>query len=509
MEKITKKEEHVSNLLRGADKNPHKDFIRQLRKEGVKKIELSGLIDGKFYHTVFRDNGLCCEPLVLFEDRTFIGVECSDDDQYHFIEYKGEKYVFKSGKLSGHKMLINTVSNQGIAMFLDGESPQKEELFNDIQCTLSTYYDFLDLDELKLCTCYIIHSYLLNIIGRTIYLLLDGRKGTGKTTLQFLMSKLLYHGSFCSKVTMAALCRKTHQFQSSVGIDEFDKYSEADRLNLLGILNSGFTKGGVYVLMSDRDRNRVDYYYTFSTKNFSTNKNNLDVTLRNRCLTINTIGGKKKTSDLYGVDDGRDTWFQMLTNRIFCYCLLNGRAIMADINNVSEEFSRDAARSRRADIVSIIAGIELHFTGRKELRDYIVKKDEVSDSVVSQKDTERIFYVLEYLLSLFFSDLSVTSIKIENKNLLDCLNSKLLEDIPGSIPATSTSVGKLIINNNLINGTDSSDYDRVPGKGGARYLIKRERLFDVIERCGDSRLKRKVLDLKEKSSQLHVQENLL
>lgn len=508
MEKLSKKGNRVHDLLSEADNNLNKDFIRQLRKTSTRKLELSGMVDGEFYHTVFRDGGMYCEPFVLFEDRTFKEVKFDPDIVCHYVEIDGERCNFMNGKLPSQKMLINAVDNNGIAMFLDGESPEKEELFNDIQATLSMYYNFLDSNELKLCTCYIIHSYLLNIVGRTIYLLLDGRKGTGKTTLQSLMSKLLYHGSFCSKVTMAALCRKTHQFQSSVGIDEFDKYSDSEQLNLLGILNSGFTKGGVYELVSDKDKSKVDYYQTFSTKNFSINKDTLDATLKNRCLTIHTIGAKKKTKDLYGVDDNRDAWFQMLTNRIFCYCLLNGRAILDDINRINDVLS-DGARTRRADIISIIAGIESHFTGKNELQEYIIKIDEVRESVVKPRDTERLFYVLEYLLDLFVKDSNVPSVKVENRDLVGRINMKLVVENPGGYSATASSVGKLIINNNIISGTDSDEYDRIGGNGRARYVIKRERLFDVVERCGDQYLKRIVSDIREKTSQPSVQKNLL
>lgn len=483
-----------------------KDLKSVLEKEGgVEHIRLSGLMNGKFYHTVFIPTGAMYEPCIIFEDGAHIEVITEYRDKkekknplYNYIKNGDSYYIFDTGgPLWFNSRVINGPSKRGILKAINQEKISKAELYNQAKNVLSEYYDFYDEREVDIVFSHIIHTYILELIGKTFYLLLDGDPGTGKSSLQKLMAKLQYHGSFSGKSTVASMARKIHFLSASINFDELDKLPKDQLYTAIGILNTGAYKDATYEITNmdaSSPEGQIKIFNTFSAKTFSTNDSRQLDSFLSRCVIINTVENRRPVSSIDGLKETERASIQEVQDLIFSFCLQNGRDISEFIKKVGKEISDEGRYGRSADIFSIIGGILSYFDlPYKETLEYLTKQEELDSS---EYHDDRYYITLKIMLEKIHELTSDNHLIIGNYELVDYINKELQLDHRSPYYCTSKSVGRMLRKKRILRGKDNIErYTSGENKGRTRYRIMLVEILEAIERSNFEDLKEDIRSL--------------
>lgn len=140
-----------------------------------------------------------------------------------------------------------------------------QELFNEIEQTLSTLFEFHNPQDSKICALYILFSYILPYFNSSFYLGIDATKGSGKTTLLEIICLLTRHG-FLADVSPASIPRLKEKYDLSIFIDELDQLSAFE--DLQGLLRKGQRRGNKYVRLN-KNSLEEEIYEAFGIYGFS------------------------------------------------------------------------------------------------------------------------------------------------------------------------------------------------------------------------------------------------
>jgi len=91
-ENYNEKKQKIDNIAKKISNNSTQELLNELSASNIQKINLNGIIDDKYYYTVFREKGLKRIPIMLFDDRTFINIEQDTKEKYHYIDYNNKSY---------------------------------------------------------------------------------------------------------------------------------------------------------------------------------------------------------------------------------------------------------------------------------------------------------------------------------------------------------------------------------------------------------------------------------
>ena len=465
-----------------------------LANSSIYKLRLTGLWQDMFYHVIFVPEGTKYTPFALFENGQSIplisdskkGYTYFDDlENKHCIIDTGEPLWFADG-------VVNTVSKSGIIAVIKKEKIDASALYKSVTQVLEDYYDFYNKHELQVVFAHAVHTYILGLLGKTFYLLLEGDRNTGKSSLQSVMAQLQYNGSFSGKVTMASLIRKIHFFGASVNIDELDKLHKDELKIATGILNSGMYASGTYEIVNldgKKSQNQLKIYKTFSSKTFSANRAYFDDSLLSRCLVINTVRNQRQVKSIYEASEKEFGHFQHLRNQLFAYCLMNGKAIQNDIKALQEELSAKGKYGRRSDIFSIVAGILKHFGAEHQpVLDYLNERENLDE----ENSFDNRFYLA---LSFLAEKINATqaTISFSNEDLRKYLIDELDIDDYSQYKPTARSIGSLLKKHRIVESHhERSRITHGIDKGKYEYHIGVVKILELIERSEFDDLKEKI-----------------
>jgi hypothetical protein len=222
------------------------------------------IIEGKAYvatwanvrqlvHETTDENGVVTKhapPLVKEEKRHLIirndGVLFNDDK--HSLNELGFKV-----ELGEVPPMEKVWSSKGLNRYLQGERPNAKSVFERIRDVPNTFIDFDksfgSQDEIcELVACFIMASWFseaFNVIG---FLMATGEKGSGKTQLLILVSKMSYLGEFVTDGSFASL-RDMADYGATLCLDEAENLgsSKLDQ-NKKSLLLAGNRKGSKVML---------------------------------------------------------------------------------------------------------------------------------------------------------------------------------------------------------------------------------------------------------------------
>jgi hypothetical protein len=125
--------------------------------------------------------------------------------------------------------------------------PEGASLLNDLSNFIRRYVA-LSPAQADICALWTTHTHAMDAADLTPYLnITSPMPRSGKTTLQQLLSLLVYKPWYAARVTAAVLVRKTDREHATLLLDESDaafngnrEYAEA----LRGLLNSGYERNG-------------------------------------------------------------------------------------------------------------------------------------------------------------------------------------------------------------------------------------------------------------------------
>lgn len=169
------------------------------------------------------------------------------------------------------------------------------EVFEPICNLLEENVDFHNATDSLVIAIWIMSTYLLPIFDTFPYIFLSGTRGSGKTKVLDVVSRLAFNAELTSNATPSSIFRIIEANQSTILIDEAEMLrSRDDSQELRLILNAGYKRNNP-VSRTHKETHEVQWFNVYSPKMIAA-INPLDQTLRSRCLQMTMVrtGNKKK-----------------------------------------------------------------------------------------------------------------------------------------------------------------------------------------------------------------------
>jgi hypothetical protein len=159
------------------------------------------------------------------------------------------------------------------------------DLVEKIDRYVDKYVDIADTFR-RLVAYYVLLAWVYDNFETVPYLRVLGDFGSGKSRFQKVVGSICYKPMFCSgATTVSPIFRIIDMYKGTLVLDEGDfRFSDAT-VELVKILNTGYSKG-MPVLRTEGDKVRMPVgYCTFGPKIIGTRKRWQDQALESRCIT--------------------------------------------------------------------------------------------------------------------------------------------------------------------------------------------------------------------------------
>ncbi|HBX66819.1 MAG TPA: hypothetical protein DEG32_11955 [Balneolaceae bacterium] len=193
------------------------------------------------------------------------------------------------GMTPNHVQVIESpLSNTYLEKIRNNDYLSPPVLYTQIRSFLKQFIYFRKDAYYDILTTWIICSYFYRIFNAYPYIHLAGEKGTGKTTVLDIVSKLAFNGFFLTKATPSTLIEQAHVHGSTLCVDEFEDYSSSRKSHdeLSKFLNGGYNYRGS---VTKRAGTKSTTYSTYCPKIFGGTGNIELETLKSRTIPLQTF----------------------------------------------------------------------------------------------------------------------------------------------------------------------------------------------------------------------------
>jgi len=308
------------------------------------------------------------------------------------------------------------LSSKAVLLPSEAKDYGTEEIL--IEAIRQHIHKYLDIDPVyeKLCTYFVLFTYLYDRFHITPYLRFTGESGCGKSTALKTIGEICYKPIFCAgAITSAPIFRFIDLFQGTLVLDEFNLNSSSMNEEIIQILNAGYM-AGVNVLRCEVGKNKIvpRAFNCYGPKLIATRESFQDDALESRCLTI-VLRERKRDINLVPSPEefSRDT--QNLRDKLLLFRLHNFNKVELK-NDLAEEAIEDRLNQIIIPVLSIIKneydrGIIVEFMRETNRR---IRED---------RSTAIDYEVLKFLNELRNGEdkvkLSAIAVKINEKALSD------------------------------------------------------------------------------------------
>ena len=210
-------------------------------------------------------------------------------------------------------------SLKNFASYVNGKTVKANELFINIKNLFKRFVVVTD-EFLDVIVSYIIMTYIYILFQVIPYIWLNGEKGTGKSTIMKIMSKLCFNPLFCSNVNPANIFRQIDNDGSTIILDEFEKMYGDDKQEIIKILNQGFNIDGV-VPRCIGQNNQIKKFRSFSPKIMG-GISNIDDVLFERVIKYTTQRVKNISIPKFREDEETKQILQRLVDDLYVFGFL-------------------------------------------------------------------------------------------------------------------------------------------------------------------------------------------
>lgn len=196
-----------------------------------------------------------------------------------------------------------------------------DTLFDCVRDYIHTFLELPD-DYLLIATSYVFLSWMYDNFNTLPYLRAKGEFGTGKSRFLSVIGSVCYRACFTSGATSASPIFRLLEAYGGLTIllDEADLSQSGAEVEMIKILNSGYSQG-MSVLKTEGDKTRsVFSYKTYGPKLLATRKDFQDLALESRCLT-NYMKPMTRTDIPTDLPDSFHTQTEMLRNQLLYFRL--------------------------------------------------------------------------------------------------------------------------------------------------------------------------------------------
>ncbi len=165
--------------------------------------------------------------------------------------------------------------------------------FNEIKQILKTHVEFQEDCIYGLLATWIIATYFNQIFDAFPFILIFGKKGSGKSRILEILERLSFNAIRTKGITVAALSDTTDGIRGAFIIDQAESLSNPDNAEMVGILADSYSRGGGkrrVVDISNKGRKILEFE-TYSPKVFATYKS-IHYDLKDRCIEIIMLKGE-------------------------------------------------------------------------------------------------------------------------------------------------------------------------------------------------------------------------
>lgn len=288
-------------------------------------------------------------------------------------------------------------------------------ILQEVKDILGQYIYIPNKEDYDVVACWILHTYLFNLQGSTVYLHITGIPDSGKSTLQKILTKLTWNGVYVCSMSEAALFREVDVCQNTINIDEMDKWGKESLLTMQGILNNGYSKGGE-VKRVNKETMKVESFRVFCPKTIATNNPSFLKSFMSRCIDIDTMRSKQHLKNIDCINDEDRKKIERVRDDICLFMLHKGK----DIYEIFLKHINDPKliSNRTSQITLVLKCFTEFFNLDIDLEGYMARNKEALDNSLDI-DKE----ILEYLLNNSREGAIVVTADQLSKNV----TSKLIE----------------------------------------------------------------------------------
>ncbi len=480
------------------DTEPELEIEDYLQETNSQEVRLSGYIDQNTYFHVLlaRRNGKI-EPLVITSEGDFHKVRNKKEElkkqnkqvenlkqfDYQYFTYQGEEYRFKHKVADIPDLSIFQPDNSALEYLNDKQV--SKEIYEEVKSKIEKYWDHYDEEWFDVLTAWIIHTYLTNGLGYTVYLMPKGKENTGKTTLQKVLARLSYNGFFSGKTTSAVTSRVAHYTQATLHLDEFDKNADKE---IQGVFNTGQRKGGKYSFTNmnkHRVEDQITSLYSFCPKTLSVNNlYEFDDHFLSRNIVLEATRTERNLENIDTVSKVEQQEIQQLRNHLLAYTLFEHDKVLESIESYSESLEESG---RQADKISVICGLIRHFKDEEtanEVKEFLESQEQMQESQIGQK----LKILLEEIIDRFNEE--TTEVEVNPGNLATLVNRALDRDEEYKV--TARGIGNTLREHDI--PREDWQSSRSGSNGETIYTIPKAYLADSLKRYGFDELKNQLLE---------------
>lgn len=302
-------------------KNSYEIMEKQRQEENyqmeiLKRAETSNIVDKIFPAIDYRENLGMIYGIKDFDE---IGNE---------ITYVGmaNKKIYEINKIRNFGIIPTHEENidsnfclKAFAEFVNGKTVKANALYSSIKQLFKKYVVVSD-EFFDVIVSYIMMTYIYILFQVIPYLWINGEKGTGKSTIMKIMSKLCFNPMFCSNVNPANIFRQIDNDGSTIILDEFEKMYGEDKQEIIKILNQGFNIDGV-VPRCVGQSNQIRKFRSFSPKIMG-GISNIDDVLFERVIKYTTKKVKNITVPKFREDKDTKMELNKLVDDLYIFGLI-------------------------------------------------------------------------------------------------------------------------------------------------------------------------------------------
>ncbi len=354
--------------------------------------------------------------------------------------------------------------------YLTGDTVQPGDVFNNVHNLLKQYIDFYSPIESRILTLWTIGTYFYTMFPAYPYLVLNGPKNSGKSTVLRLLQPLAFNMITTSDPTGPSMFRLIHYTSCTVGIDEAERYHnprDPGMQQIRQLLNSGY-KHGMPAIRVTGDDLKPQAFDVYSPKILAAIMGLEDV-LASRCIAIPMRRSTRQMPAIPPNFDGSAIRHQLYTLMLTYFSEI--------YVNYFERPELHTLHNRSGELWSPLVALAAFFEEKGGITGLL---DAISNAAEWEEQTnegrslnEREEAILQALEMITRGGAEITWVRAADLREKVCC---LLGTTPEQM-GNAQWVGHLLNRLQLTDNTRRRHY-----VNGKQYAIKREEVLDMIER---------------------------
>lgn len=424
------------------------------------------------------------------------------------LNSSGAPVKFKSGDLNELIPIVDELLLKRVVKLPSDalEYNTDNDLIKDIESYLNKYIDAEPM-FIKICTYYIIMTWIYDRLNTVPYLSFMGDYGTGKSRILEAAGGLCYKPLFLNGATTpACLYRSADVWHGTCCIDEADHVVEETAKVFEQIMNLGYQRGKCILRMSQVEPGKIEAFDAFGPKVISQRSPFNDLAYKSRCFTYTT---QETTRTNIPIDEDSEFYREQssLRNKLLLWRLRNFDKI--DTSTATKHLSKLQGLSGRViqkslAILTILKDDQLINEYIEELfvADKIARQD-----LVDSTEGRIVNYILEIRGDPSLADSAVSPAQIAGKyndglvkieqitaakvgRILQSLKLKT-ESITVNGQTIRNVVGERSVWINLVKRYVGAEYDKTKYKSYTEFL---EANVDILMKSQKSKSVSRPLD---------------